>query len=30
VFLAEEPASGNVPEIPSVILTVTWVSNVSV
>ncbi len=30
VFLAEEPALGNVPEIPSVILTVTWVSNVSV
>jgi virulence-associated protein VapD len=30
VFLAEEPASGNVPEIPSVIVTVTWVSNVSV
>jgi len=30
VFLAEEPASGNVPEIPSVIITVTWVSNVSV
>ena len=30
VFLAEEPASGNVPEIPSVILTVTWVSNVSI
>jgi len=30
VFLAEEPASGNIPEIPSVILTVTWVSNVSV
>lgn len=30
VFLAEEPATGNIPEIPSVILTVTWVSNVSV
>jgi len=30
VFLAEEPASGNVPEIPSVIITVTWVSNVSI
>jgi hypothetical protein len=30
VFLAEEPALGNVPEIPSVILTITWVSNVSV
>jgi hypothetical protein len=30
VFLAEEPILGNVPEIPSVILTVTWVSNVSV
>ena len=30
VFLAEEPASGNVPEIPSLIVTVTWVSNVSV
>lgn len=27
VVLAQEPASGNVPEIPSVILTVTWVSN---
>lgn len=30
VFLAEEPATGNIPEIPSLILTVTWVSNVSV
>jgi len=30
VFLAQEPVLGNVPEIPSVILTVTWVSNVSV
>lgn len=30
VFLAEEPAAGSIPEIPSVILTVTWVSNVSV
>lgn len=30
LFLAEEPATGSVPEIPSVILTVTWVSNVSV
>jgi len=30
VFLAEEPILGNVPEIPSVIMTVTWVSNVSV
>ena len=30
VILAEEPATGSVPEIPSVILTVTWVSNVSV
>jgi hypothetical protein len=30
VFLAEEPILGNVPEIPSVIITVTWVSNVSV
>jgi len=30
MFLSEEPVSGNVPEIPSVILTVTWVSNVSV
>jgi hypothetical protein len=30
VFIAEEPISGNIPEIPSVILTVTWVSNVSV
>lgn len=30
VFLAEEPVSGVIPEIPSVILTVTWVSNVSV
>lgn len=27
VVLAKEAASGNVPEIPSVILTVTWVSN---
>lgn len=30
VFLAEEPILGNVPEIPSVIITVTWVSNVSI
>lgn len=30
VFLAEEPATATIPEIPSVILTVTWVSNVSV
>lgn len=30
VFLAEEPATGNIPEIPSVILTVTWVSNVHI
>ena len=30
VFIAEEPATGSIPEIPSVILTVTWVSNVSV
>ena len=30
VIIAEEPASGSIPEIPSVILTVTWVSNVSV
>ena len=30
VVIAEEPASGSIPEIPSVILTVTWVSNVSV
>lgn len=30
VFLAEEPATGSVPEIPSVIVTVTWVSNVAV
>lgn len=30
VFLAEEPAAGSIPEIPSLILTVTWVSNVSV
>jgi hypothetical protein len=29
VILLAAPASGNVPEIPSVILTVTWVSNVS-
>jgi len=27
VVLREEAASGNVPEIPSIILTVTWVSN---
>lgn len=27
VVIREEAASGNVPEIPSVILTVTWVSN---
>lgn len=27
VVLAETPASGNIPEIPSVIITVTWVSN---
>lgn len=30
VFIAEEPATGNIPEIPSLILTVTWVSNVAV
>jgi hypothetical protein len=30
VILAEEPISGSVPEIPSIIMTVTWVSNVSV
>lgn len=30
VVIAQEPASGNVPEIPSIILTVTWVSNVTV
>ena len=30
VFLSEEPVSGSVPEIPSIIMTVTWVSNVSV
>jgi len=30
VFLSEEPATGNIPEIPSVILTVTWVSNVHI
>jgi hypothetical protein len=30
IVLAEEPPSGDIPEIPSVILTVTWVSNVSV
>ena len=30
VFIAEEPATTVIPEIPSVILTVTWVSNVSV
>lgn len=29
VILLAAPASGNIPEIPSVILTVTWVSNVS-
>lgn len=29
VILLAAPPSGNVPEIPSVILTVTWVSNVS-
>ena len=28
-ILLAAPASGNIPEIPSVILTVTWVSNVS-
>lgn len=27
VILAETPVSGNIPEIPSVIITVTWVSN---
>jgi len=27
VVLREEAASGNIPEIPSIILTVTWVSN---
>ena len=30
IFLAEEPRTATIPEIPSVILTVTWVSNVSV
>jgi hypothetical protein len=30
VLLSEEPATGNIPEIPSVILTVTWVSNVHI
>jgi hypothetical protein len=30
VVLAEIPASGNVPEIPSVILTVMWVSNTAI
>lgn len=30
VVIREEAASGNVPEIPSIILTVMWVSNVSV
>lgn len=30
IFIAEEPATATIPEIPSVILTVTWVSNVSV
>jgi hypothetical protein len=29
VILLAAPASGNIPQIPSVILTVTWVSNVS-
>lgn len=29
VILLAAPSSGNIPEIPSVILTVTWVSNVS-
>lgn len=29
VVLAAGPASGNIPEIPSLILTVSWVSNVS-
>lgn len=29
VILLAAPPSGNIPEIPSVILTVTWVSNVS-
>jgi hypothetical protein len=30
MFLSEEPATGSIPEIPSVIITVTWVSNVSI
>lgn len=30
VILAAVPAAGNIPEIPSVILTVTWVSNENV
>lgn len=30
VIIAAVPASGNIPEIPSVILTVTWVSNENV
>jgi len=30
VVLLAQPVSGNIPEIPSVILTITWVSNVSV
>jgi hypothetical protein len=29
VILLAAPASGDIPEIPSVIITVTWVSNVS-
>lgn len=29
VFLAEEPINGSIPEIPSLILTVTWASNVA-
>ena len=29
LFIAEEPATATVPEIPSVIVTVTWISNVA-